>query len=111
MFQPIMPSASAAARPRSYLAYSPARHSRSQVPSHERVGALDLVRHRFADVVQEGCTARGLRTGAELVGHQHSKSRYLDRVRQHVLAVAGAELEPAQELDQLGVKSLDAGLE
>ena len=32
-------------------------------------------------------------------------------MRQHVLAVAGAELQPAEQLDQLWVDALDAGVE
>jgi len=44
-------------------------------------------------------------------GHHRGEARHLDRVREHVLAVARAELEPAEQLDQFGVQSLDARLE
>ena len=51
----------------------------------------------------------GLR--AELVGHHRRELRALDGVGEHVLAVARAELQPAQHLDQLGVEALDVGVE
>src|SRR3954454_20827286 len=35
----------------------------------------------------------------------------LDRVREHVLAVAGAVLQPAEDADQLGVEALDVGVQ
>ena len=52
-----------------------------------------------------------LAAGAELVGHHRRQVRALDRVREHVLAVAGAELQPAEQLGQLGVEALDVGVE
>ena len=75
-----------------------------EVAADERVRALDLVRDRLADVVQQRGAARGLRARAELVGHHRGEVRALDRVREHVLPVAGAEPQPAEDLDELGVE-------
>ena len=82
-----------------------------ELTAHERVWSLDLVTDRLADVVQERCSPRGLGARSELSGHHRRQPRHLDRVGEHVLTVAGAELEPAQELDQLGVNGVDVGLE
>ena len=49
----------------------------------------------------------GLRARAELVGHHRGELRALDRVGEHVLAVARAEAQAAEELDELGVEALD----
>ena len=52
-----------------------------------------------------------LRLRAELVGHHRRQQRALDGVREHVLAVARAELQAPERLDDLGVQALHAGLE
>ena len=49
--------------------------------------------------------------GAQLGGHDAGQMRDLDGVLEHVLAVAGAVLQPAEQLDELGVQAVDAGLE
>ena len=69
-----------------------------EVAADQRVRALDLVRDRLADVVQQRGAARGLGGGAELVGHHRRQVRALDRVREHVLPVAGAVLQAAEDL-------------
>ena len=69
------------------------------------------MRDRLADVVQQRRTARRLGTGPELVGHHRRQLRDLDRMREHVLAVAGAKAQPAEQLDQLRMHPLHAGLE
>ncbi len=48
---------------------------------------------------------------AQLVGEQAGELRALDRVREHVLAVARPVVQPAQQLRQLRVERADAGLE
>src|SRR3712207_7092517 len=45
--------------------------------------------------------------GAQLVGHHRGEVGALDRVREDVLAVARAELQAAEQLDQLRVEPLD----
>src|SRR5882762_7986869 len=59
----------------------------------ERVRALLLVRQRLAEVVEHRGTFRRLDAGAELAGHDPGQVNDLERVLEHVLAVAGAELE------------------
>ena len=72
---------------------------------------FDLVVHRLADVVQETGPLGHVHVGAELGGHDPGQVRHLDGVLQDVLAVAGPELQPAQELDQLRVQAVYARLE
>ena len=47
---------------------------------------------------------------ADLLGHQAGQVGDLERVPEHVLRVAGAELEPAQVVEQLLVQAGDVGL-
>ena len=82
-----------------------------QVAADERVRALDLVRDGLADVVQQRGAARGLGLAPSSVGHHRRQVRALDRVREHVLAVARAVLQAAEDADQLGVEALDVGVE
>ena len=82
-----------------------------EVAADQRVRALDLVRDGLADVVQQRGAARGLGRGAELVGHHRGEVGALDRVREHVLAVARAVLQAAEDLRELGVEALDVGVE
>ena len=82
-----------------------------ELAADQGVRALDLVRDRLADVVQQGGAARGLHRRAQLLGHHRGELRGLDQVVEDVLAVAGAELELAEHLRQLGVEAVDLGLE
>jgi len=52
------------------------------------VGAVHLVAHRLADVVQQRPASGDLGRGPQLVGHQRGQMRALDQVIEHVLAVA-----------------------
>ena len=65
----------------------------------------------LADVVQQGRPLRRLDRSAELGRDHAGELRALDQVVEHVLAVAGAEAEPAEHLEQLAVDAVDAGLE
>ena len=60
---------------------------------------------RLADVVQEPAAPAQGAVQADLLGQQAGQKRHLDRVLQHVLRVAGAELEPAQQVEQLFVQA------
>ena len=82
-----------------------------EVAADQRVRALDLVRDGLADVVQQRGAASGLGRRAELVRHHRGQVRALDRVREHVLAVRGAVLQPAERRHQIGVERLDLGVE
>ena len=84
------------------------------VPSCGRdlaVRAVDLVVDRLADVVQQAGALGDLDVGAELGGHDAGEVGDLDGVVQDVLAVARAELEAAEDLDELGRHAVDVGVE
>ena len=75
-----------------------------------RVRALDLVVDGLADVVEQAAHLGDLDVGADLGRDDRGQVAGLDDVVEHVLAVARAELEPAEELDDLGGQARDAGL-
>ena len=62
------------------------------------VRALDLMVDRLADVVEQAADLGGLDVGAQLRGDDRREVARLDAVEEHVLAVAGAVLEPAERL-------------
>ena len=66
------------------------------------VRALDLVVDGLAEVVQQTRHLGHLDVRAQLRRDHRRQAARLDGVSQDVLAVAGAELEPAQELDHFG---------
>ena len=87
------------------------RRSRlSEVGADLGVAALDLVVGGLADVVQQAAPPGQVAVQADLFGHHAGQKRHLDRVPQHVLAVAGAELQPAEQLDDLLVQARHVGL-
>ena len=63
--------------------------------------AVDLVRHRLAEVVQERGALRRLDARAELARHDPREVDDLERVLEDVLAVARAIAEPPEHLRQL----------
>ena len=67
-----------------------------QLGADDGVAALDLVGERLADVVQERAALDQRRLDAEFGGHDAGDVRGLDEVAEHVLAVAGAVLQPAR---------------
>ena len=62
-----------------------------QLGADGRVAAFHLVVGRLADVVQEARSGGPGAVEAELLGHHAGEVRDLERVLEHVLAVAGAE--------------------
>ena len=74
------------------------------------VRTLDLVVDGLADVVQQPAHLGDLDVGADLGRDDRREVARLDDVVEHVLAVARAVLEPAEELDDLGRQARDAGL-
>src|SRR5918992_1302373 len=82
-----------------------------QLGSDDGVRTLDLVGERLADVVQEPAALGQGDVHAQLGGHDAGQVGGLDQVAEHVLAVGGAVLEPAQHPDQLGVQVGDADLQ
>ena len=82
-----------------------------QVGPDHRVRALDLVVDGLAQVVQQTGPLGQLGVRAQLRGHQSREVGDLERVDQHVLPVARAELQPAEQLDQFGSQAVDVGVE
>ena len=73
--------------------------------------ALDLVRHRLADVVQERGALGRLHARSELRRHHAAEVHDLERVLEDVLSVARPEAEPPEDLHQLFVELAAVGLE
>ena len=74
------------------------------------VRPLDLVVDGLADVVQQAAHLGDLDVGPDLGRDDRGEMARLDHVVEHVLAVAGAELEPAEGLDDVGRQARHAGL-
>src|SRR5664280_3070539 len=74
------------------------------------VRTLDLVVDRLAHVVEEAAGLRGEHVRPELRGDDRRQAAGLDDVVQHVLAVAGAELEATEEARDLGRQAGHAGV-
>ena len=74
------------------------------------VAALHLMVDGFAEVVQQACALGKRHVDAELGCHQARDVRDLDGVVQNVLTIGRAVFLAAQELDELGVQVVDAGL-
>ena len=75
-----------------------------------RVRTLDFVVDGLADVVEEAAHLGDHDVPAQLRGDDRRKGTRLDRVEQHVLAVAGPVLQPAQQLDDIGRQARNAGI-
>jgi hypothetical protein len=72
------------------------------------VGAGDFMVESFADIVQE-CSGLGyLDIGAELLGYHAGDMGHLYGVLEDILAVAGAEMEPAQDEQYARIEADDA---
>ena len=82
-----------------------------QVGADLRVPALDLVVDGLADVVQEARPPGQLAVQAQFLGQHAGEVGDLDGVLQDALAVTGAVLQAAQQLDLLGVQAADARVE
>ena len=74
------------------------------------VTALNLVVERLADIMQQTGTAGQLDIDTQLAGHQASQPGHFQRMAQHILAEAGAVLQTANELDQVGMQAVNAQL-
>ena len=75
------------------------------------VAALHLVVHGLAEVMEQSCALGKRDILAQLGGEQPRDVGHLDRVVQNVLPVRRAVLLTAQQLHELGVQVVDAGLE
>ena len=74
------------------------------------VRTLDLVVDGLADVVEQAAHLGDLDVGADLGRDDRREAARLDDVVEHVLAVARAVLEPAEELDDLRRQAGHAGV-
>ena len=82
-----------------------------EVDAELEVRALHLAVDRLADVVQEGGADGDVGVEADLPRHDAGQPRHLGGVREHVLAVAGAVLQPAHQPENLGMEIVQAELE
>ena len=74
----------------------------------QRMRSFDLMRQRLADIVQQRSAARLLFVESQLGRHRAADERSFDRMHQHILRVAVAELEHPEQLDQLRMDSVHA---
>ena len=72
--------------------------------------SFDLVIDRFADVVEETRCLADVDISADFRGKCGRDDRTLQGVGEHILSIAGAELEAAQQLDQVWVEANYVGL-
>ena len=70
------------------------------------VRAFQLVIDGFANVVEQARALGKLNVRAQLRRHQARQMTDLNGMLQHVLTIAGAELQPAQQLHQLMVDAM-----
>ena len=82
-----------------------------KVYANLNVAALNLVVNGLADIMQQTCTACRNRIEAEFAGHHAGNVCHLDGVLQDVLTITGAVAQAAENLDQLRMNAVDAGLE
>ena len=82
-----------------------------QVRADDGVGAFDLVVHGLADVVQQPGAFGLLLVEAEFGRHDAAQEGDLHGVLEHVLGEAGAVVQAAEQVDDLGVDAVDADVE
>ena len=78
-----------------------------QVGADLRMAAFGVVVGRFADVVQQAGAAGQVGVHAHFFGHHAGDERHFDRMPQHVLAVARAVVQPAEQVDDSLVEAAD----
>src|SRR5918993_2033002 len=74
-----------------------------EVEAQFEMRALEVTVDRLSDVMQEGRAGCDLAIESELLGHDAGQERDFLRMVQHVLAVAGAELEASHQPQHLRV--------
>ena len=82
-----------------------------KVYANLNVATFNLVVDGLADIMQQTCTACRNRIEAEFAGHHAGNVCHLDGVLQDVLTITGAVAQAAENLDQLRMNAVDAGLE
>ena len=76
-----------------------------QVGTDFRVPAFQFVVGGLADVVQQSAASSQIGVHSQHFGDQAGDERNFDAVPQHVLAVRGAEVKPAEHLEESVVQS------
>src|SRR5262245_3261153 len=82
-----------------------------EVDAELQVRALHFAIDRLADVVDERGADRDVRVEADLLRHDAGEARDFGGVREHVLAVAGAELQAAHQPQDVGMQIVQPELE
>src|SRR4249920_539882 len=86
-------------------------HPPGDLGADDRMRALDLVRYRLADVVEQRTALGDRRVDPELGRDRRGDVRRLDEVLEDVLPVRGPELQAPEQPDHLGVHVGDHGVE
>ena len=81
-----------------------------ELHAQSHMGALHLVVHGLAQIVEQSCPLGGLDISAQFRRHHAGNVADLDGVLQHILTVAGPVMETAQHLHQLRVQVPHAAL-
>ena len=82
-----------------------------QFGSDSRMTAFHFVVGRFSDVVAESAASSQRRVEPHLLGEESRNVGNLDRVTQHVLAIAGSKVHPPHQVDQLVVQTGHVGFQ
>ena len=83
----------------------------SDVNTELNVRSVDLCGHSLTDVVKKTCASCHSNINAHLLGDNACEHGNLNRVAKRVLTVRGTVLHATKELDKLGMKAVNAGLE
>ena len=84
--------------------------SLAQVGADLWMAALDLVVHGLSDIVQQAAAPGGLAVEAKFLGDDLPQVGDLHGMLQHVLSIAGAEVQPPQQIHKFTVQPADVGL-
>ena|SRR5437660_4592392 len=79
------------------------------LPADDGVGSFDLLVNGFAHIMEQRSSLTYIYIGTQLMGDSCCQDRNFDRVGQHVLSVAGTEVEPTQDLEQLRLQAVNIG--
>ena len=82
-----------------------------EIEAELEMRALQVAVDRLADVVQERRARGDVAVEAEFLGHDAGEERDFARVVQHVLSVAGAELQASHQSQHFGVEVVEPELE
>ena len=75
------------------------------------VAAFDLVIERLTDIMQQTCSLAHGRIKTELRSDHTGDITNLEGMHQHILTVAGTVFQTTEDLDELGMQTVYAGVE